>query len=308
MIDALSGLRGQRGFTLVGLMLSQALGLLLISALTTSMAGLYRATLISADATETTERAYYIVDALASWINQAAAVDLLSTEISVGTSPHQDSFYGDATVCQTPVTYPLALSEPGVRLVQMTDVPCVRSNVGPKDTVALLLESRQRCHDDCRAPGFYLVLPPCHSDRAVVQWRNSGALSDTLSGTLSGVGPGACSGDETVYRLERRIIYIRDYSWQSGDNSPALMMTTLAPEPDARWLRSIMLAAEIFDWSIACVKFCEHSLQTINQPTGIQLQFRAAGRYQSVSIARHILLDAPGPQSLGGELAESARL
>ena len=28
MIDALSGLRGQRGFTLVGLMLSQALGLL----------------------------------------------------------------------------------------------------------------------------------------------------------------------------------------------------------------------------------------------------------------------------------------
>jgi hypothetical protein len=27
-----------------------------------------------------------------------------------------------------------------------------------------------------------------------------------------------------------------------------------------------------------------------------------------VSIARHILLDAPGPQSLGGELAESVRL
>ena len=304
MIDALSGLRGQRGFTLVGLMLSQALGLLLISALTASMAGLYRATLISADASETTERAYYIVDALASWINQAAAVDLVSTEISVGTSPHQDSFYGDATVCQTPVTYPLALYEPGVRFVPVTDVPCVGSNVGPKGTVALLLESRQRCHDDCRAPGFYLVLPPCQNDRAVVQWRNSGALSGTLSGAVSG----ACAGDETVYRLERRIIYIRDYSWQSGDNSPALMMTTLAPEPDARWLRSIMLAAEIFDWSIACVKFCERSLQTINQPTGIQLQFRAAGRYQSVSIARHILLDAPGPQSLGGELAESARL
>ena len=146
MIDALSGLRGQRGFTLIGLMLSQALGLLLISALTASMAGLYRATLISADATETTERAYYTVDALASWINQAAAIDLVSTEISGGTSPHQDSFYGDATVCQTPVTYPLALSEPGVRLVPVTDVPCVRSNVGPKDTVALLLESRQRCH------------------------------------------------------------------------------------------------------------------------------------------------------------------
>ena len=65
-----------------------------------------------------------------------------------------------------------------------------------------------------------------------------------------------CFANGTARSLHRSLVYVRNYSWQVGDGISAVMVRELAREPEARWLRSSMLAHGIEGWQIDCVLGC----------------------------------------------------
>jgi hypothetical protein len=128
--------------------------------------------------------------------------------------------------------------------------------------------------------GFYAFIPACGPLEPTVLWR------------ASPVPPKGCEGGDTVYQIQRSIIYSRHYSWRLDDGSPAIMLREQATEPDARWLRSSMLAPEIVDWQVDCVAGCAQESQRTNLLWGYKLRFSAQGRYRSQVVERTVALSA----------------
>ena len=67
------------------------------------------------------------------------------------------------------------------------------------------------------------------------------------------------------------------------------MVRDLAQEPDARWLRSSMLAHGIDDWQVACLFDCfemEGLHKGVSLAAAIEVGFVVNARSQSISIQR----------------------
>lgn len=262
------------GFGLTDLMISQALGLLLTGTLLGLVSGVYRNAMVSEDAAQTAARAYFLIDILSHWISQ--------TEGQVG-QPASDQPFSDP--CETPERMPMSLARPGIVLINAATVPCVGlEGVGLEATkiplTALLLDRRWVCNGQCKGQGFYGFIPACSSLEPTVLWR------------ASPVPPEGCVGGDTVYQIQRSIIYSRPYSWRVDDGLPAIMLREQATEPDARWLRSSMLAPEILDWQIDCVAGCAQERQRASPLWGYKLRFLAQGRHLSQLVERTVALSA----------------
>ncbi|MDB2692632.1 hypothetical protein N9Z36_08860 [Luminiphilus sp.] len=260
-------------------MISQALGLLLTGTLLGLVSGVYRNAMVSEDAAQTAARAYFLIDTISHWISQ--------TEGLMG-QPASDQPFSDP--CETPQRMPMSLARPGIVLINAATVPCVGlegvglEGVGLETTkiplTALLLDRRWICNGQCKGPGFYAFIPACSSLEPTVLWR------------ASPVPPEGCVGGDTVYQIQRSIIYSRPYSWRVDDGLPAIMLREQATEPDARWLRSSMLAPEIVDWQIDCVAGCAQDSQRASPLWGYKLRFSAQGRHLSQLVERTVALSA----------------
>ena len=269
----------QAGFTLVELMVAQAMGLALLAALIGGVTALYQAVLTASDATRTSETAYFLVDALEQWVSESKPIggkDNLLSHVAHSAVPSDDE--PPFEPCQTPEASPFSLSRAGVTVILAKAAPCISHTLVGEDTVALLVEKRELCELSCHTPGFYTRQGSCEQDMDRVQWLARGAFD------------AACEDEPPLVRLSRLIIYARDYSWRTGDGIPAIMVTELAPEAEARWLRSTMLASGISNWSATCVGKGLVEQTVVCDPAGLLLSFTAEGRYQSIPVDRHIAL------------------
>lgn len=98
-----------------------------------------------------------------------------------------------------------------------------------------------------------------------------------------------CFANGTARSLHRSLVYVRNYSWRVGDGISAVMVRELAREPEARWLRSSMLAHGIEGWQIDCVLGCVEvgGLGGGALLAGaIDLRFTVDSRAQSIVIQR----------------------
>ncbi len=257
------------GFGLTDLMVSQALGLLLTGTLVGLVSQIYHSAMVSEDAAQTAARAYFLIDTISHWINQ--------TEGQVA-QPASDQPFSDP--CETPERMPMSLARPGIVLINAATVPCVGLEATETPLTALLLDRRWLCKGQCKGPGFYAFFPPCSPLEPTVLWR------------ASPVPPRECEGGDTVYQIQRSILYSRHYSWRMDDGLPAIMLREQATEPQARWLRSSMLAPEILDWQVDCVDGCADEGQKTKPLWGYKLRFSAQGRYRSQVVERTVAVSA----------------
>jgi len=277
------------GFTLVELMVAQALGLALIGVLAASLSSLYKSIHVSADAAENSETAYFLMDALTQWLSEARnlplAAERVAWPISIG---------GDSVVindpCGTPTQSPFAFAGAGVAVLVAGNVRCLPSHSVKDYSPVLLIERRKLCGEDCGGAGFYAELSDCGPGRTVPEWR-SGDLGRRNIGTgdreRGESELEACDGETQLFQLHRMLIYARDYSHRYGDGVPALMMSRLAAEPEPRWLRSDMLASAVFDWQLRCHHWCDSSEQRQAQiVNALSIAFSVNGRYRSTHVER----------------------
>ncbi|NCG07271.1 MAG: hypothetical protein GWP37_09905, partial [Gammaproteobacteria bacterium] len=129
------------GFTLVELLLTQALGLALMSVLVASLSSLYKSIQVSADAAENGETAYFLMDALAQWLSESRRLPL-SVDSFAGPAPTLDGGYSAVIndPCETPLRSPFAFSEAGVAVVPAGNVSCLPSPWVDDHSPVLMIE------------------------------------------------------------------------------------------------------------------------------------------------------------------------
>lgn len=320
------------GFTLVELMISLSLGLGLVTLVVGTIDKLSRVTRISAEATEATERGYFLIDAIDVWVAQTATMmseqwlvmnpprvfkpqrvdsafawpDMASPAHSIATAELGDSSpsvldVGPIDFCQTPDVAPLPLETSGIALIDGQSLPCVPQRHLETSQPILLLERRRACWGNCTEAGFYAFSSACFGVEEMpflkVGWLEAGRERPQ------------CFSDGGAIRITRTLIYIRDYAWRVGDSINALMLRELAHEPDARWLRSSMLAHDIDDWRVDCVFGCRLLERNALLARAIDLSFATISGDQSIAIHRVLTPRGKGYLELleGERIAHSSR-
>ena len=301
--------RNARGFTLVELLVAQALGLAMMTVLVASLSSLYKRVQVSADAAENSETAYFLMGALAHWLSESRSPMLAVDSLSTPTWTADDD---ESTVivdpCGTPLQSPFDFYHAAAAIVPADDVSCLPSPSVTDSSMVLVVERRLPCREVCDA-GVYAVLPDCSSGHVVPEWRSGDRASgdeasggDQASGgeeargkknsggmVLGDMGDGGsddetCDAEPLLFQLHRMLIYVRNYSRRRGDGVPALMMSRLATEPEPRWLRSDMLASGVFDWDL-------RERVGTHRSRAVTVRFSVKGKHQSTSVDRTILLE-----------------
>ena len=286
------------GFTLVELLVAQALGLAMMTVLVASLSSLYNSVQVSADAAENSETAYFLMDALEQWLSDSRspmlAIDSLSLQIGI------EGDVGSMVIddpCGTPLQSPFDFYRAGVAVVPAGNVSCLPSSSVDESSVVLLIERRVPCGENCGDAGFYAALLECASGNATPAWRNGeeGMVGEAggVEGIV-GIVPGdmedgvsdrqTCDAQPQLFELHRILIYARNYSRKRGDGVPALMMSRLAAEPEPRWLRSDMLANGVFAWDL------QEQMGPYSQ-RAMTVGFTVKGKHQSTSVDRTIPLE-----------------
>ena len=302
--------RNARGFTLVELLVAQALGLAMMTVLVASLSSLYKRVQVSADAAENSETAYFLMGALAHWLSESRSPMLAVDSLSTPTWTADDD---ESTVivdpCGTPLKSPFDFYHAAAAIVPAEDVSCLPSPSVTDSSMVLVVERRLPCREKCGDAGFYAVLPDCSSGHVVPEWRSGDRASgDEASGVdeasggeeargkknsggmvLDDMGDGGsddetCDAEPLLFQLHRMLIYVRNYSRRRGDGVPALMMSRLATEPEPRWLRSDMLASGVFDWDL-------RERMGTHRSRAVTVRFSVKGKHQSTSVDRTILLE-----------------
>ena len=296
--------RNARGFTLVELLVAQALGLAMMTVLVASLSLLYKRVQVSADAAENSETAYFLMGALAHWLSESGSPMLAVDSLSTPTWTADDD---ESTVivdpCGTPLQSPFDFYHAAAAIVPAEDVSCLPSPSVTDSSMVLLVERRLPCRDKCGDAGFYAVLSDCSSGHVVPEWRSGDRASgDEASGGeeargkkksggmgLGDMGDGGsddetCDAEPLLFQLHRMLIYVRNYIRRRGDGVPALMMSRLATEPEPRWLRSDMLASGVFDWDL-------RERMGTHRSRAVTVRFSVKGKYQSTSVDRTTLLE-----------------
>ena len=310
------------GFTLVELMVSMALGLGLMSLMIGTIDKVLHASRVSADAAEVIERGYFLMDVMDTWVAGTSPIspDMLS-EVSAqrSTSMLSGSTEGAVDLCETPDLASLPLASSGLALLEPGAWPCIPQRNLEVSASALLLERRLPCRENCNGAGFYAVPTRClaSGEGELDETDGSGGADSTSLefngiefaghsfgdtgaeiGELlhyqivwrdAGVGLSACSDNVRAFNVARSLIYVRDYAWRVGDGIRAVMVRDLAPEPQARWLRSSMLAHGIDDWQMECLFECfeiDGLHKGVSLAAAIDLRFVVEAPSQSISIQR----------------------
>ena len=297
------------GFTLVELLVAQALSLAMMTVLVASLSSLYKRVQFSADAAENSETAYFLMDALAQWLSESRSpvftLDSLSSPVWTEEG-HKPTAIDDP--CGTPPESPFAFSQAGVAILPAGDASCLPSSSVDESSRVLLIERRVPCHADCHEAGFYAALSDCSSGHAVPQWRSGdeagvdearadGARGDDASARKESGGMGSrdseardsgdksCDVEPNLFQLHRMLIYVRNYARRRDDGIPALMMSRLATEPQRRWLRSDMLASGVFEWNLR-EQLGAHGTKAV------MIGFSVKGKHQSTLVDRTITLNS----------------
>lgn len=285
------------GFTLVELLVAQALGLAMMTVLVASLSSLYKSVQVSADAAENSETAYFVMDALEQWLSESRSPMLKTDSLSfpIWTEGDVESMVIDDP-CGTPLQSPFHYYRAGVAIVPAGNVSCLASPSVDESSRVLLIERRVLCRKECGDAGFYVALSDCASGHAVPEWRSGEvAMVDEASvekdagGTEPGDVDGSsdsetCNAEPELFQLHRMLIYVRNYSRRRGDGVPAVMMSRLATEPGPRWLRSDMLASGVFAWDLR-----EHI--GTHRSRAVTVGFSVKGEHQSISVDRTIPLE-----------------
>ena len=149
--------RFSSGFTIVELMVSMTLGLGLMAVMVGTIDNISRASRVSAEAAETTERGYFLMDAIATWLLDTSAISSAgvldaSIEGSVTSLSTQTVAYRD--LCDTPELAVLPPGSAGIALLDPEAWPCIPQRNLDRSSAALLIERRLPCQDNCRGAGF----------------------------------------------------------------------------------------------------------------------------------------------------------
>ena len=288
------------GFTLVELLVAQALGLAMMSALVASLSSLYKSVQVSADAAENSETAYFLMDALEQWLSDSRSPMLTTNRLSspAWAEDGDESMLIDDP-CGTPLQSPFDFYRAGVAVVPAGNVSCLPSSSVDESSMVLLVERRVPCGENCGHAGFYAKLSDCSSGHSRPKCRSgkegmvdeAGGEKDAEGTDLGDVdGGGSSSNSETcdtepqLFELHRMLIYARNYSRRRGDGVSAVMMSRLATEPEPRWLRSDMLASGVIEWDL-------REQMGANSSRAVTVGFSVKGKYQSTSVDRTIPLE-----------------
>ena len=310
------------GFTLVELMISMTLGLVLISLMIGTIDKVLYASRVSAEAAETVERGYFLMDAMDTWVAATSPIsnDMLSEVSAERFAPMSlEHARGVIDLCETPDLASLPLASSGIALLEPGAWPCIPQRNLEVAVSALLLERRLPCREDCNGSGFYAVPTRClargegerdetagsgDADATHPEFNGIEFAGHPSDGTeFEGSEPlhyqiawldadhdrSPCFANGRAFKVTRSLIYVRDYAWRVGDGIRAVMVRDLAQEPDARWLRSSMLAHGIDDWQVACLFDCfemEGLHKGVSLAAAIEVGFVVNARSQSISIQR----------------------
>lgn len=286
------------GFTLVELLVAQALGLAMMTVLVASLSSLYNSVQVSADAAENSETAYFLMDALELWLSDSRSPMLATDSLPVSIWAEGD--VGSAAMddaCGTPLQSPFDFARAGVAVVPAGNVSCLPSSSVDESSRVLLIERRVPCGENCGDAGFYAALSDCASGNTTPEWRSgkegifdeAGGKKDdggTDLGDVDGGGSNSeiCNTKSQLFELHRMLIYARNYSRRRGDGVPALMMSRLAAEPEPRWLRSDMLANGVFAWHL-------QEQMGMHRSRAVRVEFSVKGKHQSTPVDRTIPLE-----------------
>ena len=303
------------GFTLVELMVAQAMGLAMMTVLVASLSSLYKSVQVSADAAENSETAYFLMDALAQWLSDSRSPMLTTDSLPVPTGTKGD--VGLTVIddpCGTPLQSPFDFARASVAVIPAGNLSCLASSSVDESSRVLLIERRVPCRDECGDAGFYAALSDCASANAIPEWRsgdepmveepagakNTGSAGprDTESG---GSDRETCVAVPQLFQLHRMLIYARNYSRRRGDGVSAVMMSRLATELEPRWLRSDMLASGVFAWDL-------QEQMGMHRSRAVTVGFSVKGKHQSTSVERTIPLDHLQLELRPGDLRPEARL
>lgn len=310
------------GFTLVELMVSMTLGLVLISLMVGTIDRVLYASRVSAEAAETIERGYFLMDAMDTWVAETSPMphEVFSDVSAELTTPilgkHAQAF---VDLCDSPDIAALPEALAGMVLLEPSAWPCIPQRNLDISAPALLLEHRLPCRESCNDVGFYAIPTQCIVSGEGEQSETNGSPGAySVDAEVSGIEFVGHSFDDIVFelgehlqyqiawldaghdrppcfangralKLTRSLIYVRDYAWRVGDGIRAVMIRELAQEPKARWLRSSMLAHGIDDWQMACLFDCFEKGALSNSAllaAAIELSFVVEGRSQSIRIQR----------------------
>lgn len=286
------------GFTLVELLVAQALGLAMMTLLVASLSSLYKSVQVSADAAENSETAYFLMDALEQWLSDSRSPMLTTNSLPLPAWAEDDneSMLIDDP-CGTPLQSPFDFARAGVAVIPPGKVSCLASSSVDESSRVLLIERRVPCGENCGHAGFYAELSDCSSGHTRPKWRSGKEGTVDEAGGVEGmVGtvPGDmedgvsdrqnCDAQPQLFELHRILIYARNYSHKRGDGVPAVMMSRLATEPEPRWLRSDMLASGVFTWDL-------REQMGAYSSRAVTVGFTVKGKHQSTSVDRTIPLE-----------------
>ena len=192
-------------------------------------------------------------------------------------------------LCESPTVSIFPLNRSGIAVVSPDNLACIPARYRDKSAPALFIERRLRCPKNCSGAGFYALSPTCFWGDETRHYRIIWVEDPSVFSK--------CFATGDAVRVSRSLVYVRDYSWRVGDGMPAVMLRDLAREPDARWLRSTMLAHDINDWRIICVSECNALGGGVVLASAIDVHFIAMPRGQSTGIHRVLpSADRDGPQ------------
>ncbi len=287
------------GFTLVELLVAQALGLAMMSALVASLSSLYKSVQVSADAAENSETADFLMDALEQWLSDSRSPMFTTNRLS---SPAWAEDVDESMLiddpCGTPLQSPFDFYRAGVAVVPAGNASCLPSSSVDESSMVLLVERRVPYGENCGHAGFYAELSDCSSGHSRPKWRSgkegmvdeAGGEKDAEGMDLGDVNGGGSSNSETcdtepqLFELHRMLIYARNYSRRRGDGVSAVMMSRLAAEPEPRGLRSDMLTSGVFAWDL-------REQMGTHPSRAVTVGFSVKGKYQSTSVDRTIPLE-----------------
>lgn len=288
-----------------------SLGLGLMSLMIGTIDTVSRVSPLSQEAAEATERGYFLIDAIDTWLAHTSSMTSVrqpSIDQSRGVKPREGesglpwpntTSRSEAIVtaiteapgsplsaadvrsndlCLTPDVAALPLEAPGIVVLDGRSWACIPQRHLENTAPVLLLEQRLLCWENCTDAGFYALSSGCvhlgDLPFSRVVWLDAERERPS------------CFSRGGAARIRRSLIYIRDYAWRVGDGVNAVMLRELAQERDARWLRSSMLAYAIDDWHVACVHGCRFLTQHALLSSAIDLRFSAISRDQSIAIHR----------------------
>lgn len=319
------------GFTLVELMVSMTLGLVLISLMVGTIDRVSHASRVSAEAAETIERGYFLMDAMDTWVAETSSMphEVFSDVSAELATPilgkHAQAF---VDLCDSPDIAALPEALAGIVLLEPSAWPCIPQRNLEASAPGLLLEHRLPCLESCNDAGFYAIPTQCivsgEGERSETNGSPGAYSGDSEVSSIEFVGHSfddivfevgerlqyqiawldaghdrpPCFANGRTLKITRSLIYVRDYAWRVGDGIRAVLVRDLAQEPEARWLRSSMLAHGIDDWQVACLFDC-FEMGTLSNgallAAAIDLSFVLEGRSQSIRIQRALApLKAPG--------------